>query len=175
MAKISDRQHTAIHEAGHAVIGRVMSGMPCGKVTIKPDFEKQDAGNTITVTPYEMLRYWEKHGIYRWPRSAICARIMTYMAGAEAENVILGRCHGGDTDDRNQIGEIADEYFAPEHFRHRHEPRMRRQTRRLVRHHRDKIERPKARSTRASYCSRRRGTVVSRSPSPTTRRCAPPA
>jgi len=34
----ADALHTAFHEAGHAVIGRVL-GMACGQVTIVPDHD----------------------------------------------------------------------------------------------------------------------------------------
>jgi hypothetical protein len=45
---ISDRQHTAFHEAGHAVIGRVLSRMPFGPVTIKANFKEKVTGNATT-------------------------------------------------------------------------------------------------------------------------------
>jgi hypothetical protein len=38
---------TAYHEAGHAVIGRVL-GMTCGGVTIVPDYEDRAAGHALT-------------------------------------------------------------------------------------------------------------------------------
>jgi ATP-dependent Zn protease len=140
----SDRQHTAYHEAGHAVIARVLFGMPCGQVTIRPDFGEEVAGHAITANPNQVITYWRdvQHKL-REMRSAMHACIMTLMAGAEAEIVILGRCHGGDNDDRLQIVLIVDEAtdFSPEQFWDRYEPRMRRQTRRLVSHHRNKIER----------------------------------
>jgi ATP-dependent Zn protease len=140
---ISDSQHTAFHEAGHAVIGRVLSRMPCGLVTIKP-IEQELAGKAISAGPDELITHWWDVGkLHREMRSAMCDRIMTYMAGAEAEIVILGRCNGGDSYDRRQIGLLARDSsdFTLLEFFDRYEPRMRRQTRRLVRHHRDKIER----------------------------------
>jgi ATP-dependent Zn protease len=54
----TDRQHTAFHEAGHAVIGRVLYRMPCGRVTIKADFEEEVAGHAITATPGKVIAYW---------------------------------------------------------------------------------------------------------------------
>jgi ATP-dependent Zn protease len=65
------------------------------------------------------------------------------MAGAEAEIEFLGDCAGGDSDDRDKIEEMAasdDSYFTPEEWK-RYEPRMRRHARRIVKHHRAKIER----------------------------------
>ena len=117
----------------------------CGQATIKPDFEKEVAGHAITANPNQVITYWwhEQRKQLREMRSAIHACIMALMAGAESEIVILGRCHGGDSDDRLQIALIVDEAsdFTPQQWWDRYEPRMRRQTRRLVRRHRDKIER----------------------------------
>ena len=65
------------------------------------------------------------------------------MAGAEAEHELLGHSAGGDGDDRYQIELMAETRwaFSSDEEWKRYEPRMRRQTRRLVRKHRDKIER----------------------------------
>jgi hypothetical protein len=68
---------------------------------------------------------------------------MSVMAAAEAEVEFFGNCAGGDSDDRDQIEEMAassDSYFSSEEWE-RWEPRMRRHTRSLVKRHRAKIER----------------------------------
>jgi len=66
---------------------------------------------------------------------------MARMAGAEAENVFIGRASVGDGDDQRQIAMMAQSYAEISHsLWARYEPRMRRQVRRLVRRHREKIE-----------------------------------
>ena len=134
---------TAIHEAGHAVVARVL-GLASGQATIVPKFDLEEAGHHINRSPWRTLYDWEKRGLlHRTVRSAVRGRIMAYMAGAEAEIEFVGACEGGDSDDRDKIEEMADSsdsYLTPEEWK-RYEPRMRRQTRRLVRRHRAKIER----------------------------------
>ena len=46
---VDDLLHIAVHEAGHAVIGRVL-GMECGPVTIVPDDDS--LGHSITFDPW---------------------------------------------------------------------------------------------------------------------------
>ena len=103
----TQREHTALHEAGHAVIGRVL-GIRCGHATILADEDL--AGHSLAAPPHEFLeRWWHNLGrYYREEAAAFHARIMTYMAGAEAERVLLGACNGGDG---NDLGEIA--WMAP--------------------------------------------------------------
>jgi hypothetical protein len=55
----SDVLHTAVHEAGHAVIGRVLD-MDCGPVTIVPDDDS--AGHSITFDPWVTYERWEERG-----------------------------------------------------------------------------------------------------------------
>src|SRR5947209_971285 len=89
---------TAIHEAGHAVIARAV-GFPCGKTTIRA--RGGDAsGYTIIKDPYVALDvWWRAYGkFHRSERSAMHARLLTYMAGRAAEEEILGHCTGGDDD-----------------------------------------------------------------------------
>jgi ATP-dependent Zn protease len=142
-ARVPQKRHTAIHEAGHAVIGRKLR-MICGGVTIVADFHDGTAGYGTTGDPHAIWYAWEQRGKLREFASCYRGRIMTYMAGAEAETVILGRCVGGDGDDRYQIDLMAEEAFdASDDYAqwHRYEPRMRRQVRRLIRHHKPVIER----------------------------------
>ena len=133
-------KHTAYHEAGHAVIGRLL-GLPCGEATIIPNEEDGEAGYHIVADPWEIAHHLEQRGLYRPMRSIFFRRILTYMAGAEAENVLLGSCQGGDGDDRDQIDLMANSRHADlKNKWKRNEPRMRTITQALVRKHRDKIE-----------------------------------
>ncbi|WP_164712610.1 hypothetical protein [Methylobacterium currus] len=100
---MNDRRHTAIHEAGHAVIGRVVT-MACGGATIVADDES--AGHSVTADPYAVLAAWEAREKWRPSSSVWVGRILAYMAGAEAEEVILGGCQGGDGDDRRWITDM---------------------------------------------------------------------
>jgi ATP-dependent Zn protease len=140
------RYATAIHEAGHAVIGRVL-GMLCGSITIEPDDDS--GGHGIIQDPYDIWDAWEQKGRYRNFSTVYVGRIMSFMAGAEAEVEICGECQGGDSDDRHQIARMMmsrwldipgyeeDGDGSVERF----EARLRARTRGLVRRHRDKIER----------------------------------
>jgi hypothetical protein len=133
---------TAIHEAGHAVIARVL-GIACGRATIVPDLDDKIAGHAITYDQHATMHQWGQRGHWREVHYAVHGYILALMAGAEAEIVINGACAGGDGEDRHCIAVAADSSdsnFSPEKWT-RFEPRMRRQTRRLVRKHREKIER----------------------------------
>lgn len=136
------RRRTAFHEAGHAVIGRVL-GMTCGHATIVSDDDS--SGHAITDDPLYIVGHWYDRGKYRGDelRSIFRGRIITYMAGAEAEREILGECTVGDGDDRYWIEDMAacGDAELPDDLWVRYEPRMRRQARRLIRKHRKKIER----------------------------------
>jgi ATP-dependent Zn protease len=134
------RQSTAFHEAGHAVIARVLT-LAAGGATIKADYTEGSAGHTITLDPYACLDEWEKRGKVRDQADAVWhARIMAYMAGAEAEAVLLDRKAIGDGYDRREIARMAGElcYSAPWDTL---EPRLRTMTRMLVRRHKARIER----------------------------------
>jgi len=149
-----NRKSTAIHEAGHAVIGRVL-GLTCGPATIVPNQAKETAGVAIVQTVTKTASDWDQKLYEYWRsgssgpapkcrdhRSAFRAAILTHMAGAEAENVILGQNRGGDGSDRLEIAKLSDELgFSEAEWWERYESRMRRQVRRLVSNHRDKIER----------------------------------
>jgi ATP-dependent Zn protease len=136
----------AIHEAGHAVIGRVL-GMLCGNTTIEPDDDS--GGHGIIHDPDDIDDAWKRQGRYRNFSTVYVGRIMSFMAGAEAEVEILGKCQGGDGDDRHQIARMMmsrwlhipgyeeDGDGSAERF----EARLRTKTSGLVRRHRDKIER----------------------------------
>jgi ATP-dependent Zn protease len=141
MARNSRKRITAYHEAGHAVIARVLT-LACGGATIRPDYDQGKAGFAITKDPYECLEEWAKRGKVRDNQEAVWhARIMTYMAGADAAGEILGITVHGDADDRRQITFMAEELPRGEAFWERLEPRFRAMTRMLVRRHRAHIER----------------------------------
>jgi ATP-dependent Zn protease len=105
---MSDRRSIAIHEAGHAVVGRAMA-QACGGLTVEQDRVEQTEGFSVTHDHYTAMQRWEDAGIGRGEdpeRSALIGRIITYMAGRHAEEVILGHCEGGDGDDQQQAGEM---------------------------------------------------------------------
>jgi|SRR5579863_7037007 len=149
----NDLGPVAIHEAAHAVIGRVLN-LSCGSVTIVPNVDEGEAGCAIIHDPWKTAYDWDQkiweeveQGLppskSRNPRSAFRGTILARMAGAEAETVILGACQGGAGDDQFEIEAMAvsrHAEFSSEEWE-RYEPRMRRQTRQLIRRHRAKIER----------------------------------
>jgi ATP-dependent Zn protease len=131
---------TATHEAGHAVVGRVLK-LPCGHATIVADDDS--AGHSITGDQWEILEHWqEQHDKYRSMPVVLRARIIAFMAGAAAEKELLGVPAVGAGEDNRRIAFMGDDVW--DTFRDdwlRWEARMRRQTARLVRKHRVKIER----------------------------------
>jgi hypothetical protein len=81
---------TAHHEAGHAVISRVLT-LASGPASIKPDYEEGGAGFAETFDPLLCVEEWRRRGKVRdYPDAVWHARIMSLMAGAEAEVVLLG-------------------------------------------------------------------------------------
>jgi ATP-dependent Zn protease len=135
-----DRRHTAIHEAGHAVIARVLD-LACGGATIVPD--ATSAGHAITADPITIVSSWIDRGIWRGDMegAAMRGRCISCMAGAEAEEVCLGVCHGGDGNDRYQIDLMLDSFLPADADVPRYAKRLRSMTRWLVRRHRPAIER----------------------------------
>lgn len=141
LAPLNDPRHTAIHEAGHAVIARVLT-LSSGLATIEADYADNAGGYSITDDPWECVRQWETRGRVRTSWNAVWyGRIMAYMAGAEAEVKILGATQGGDGDDRYQIELMSKEVKFRRHDWDHVEPRLRVMTRMLVRRHRARIER----------------------------------
>lgn len=140
---MQDKHSTAVHEAGHAVIGRVL-GLLCGAATIVSNETKGEAGHAIVDKQWVTWEAWQKRGKFRELHSVARGGILALMAGAEAEIELLGRCAGGDGDDRIRIqiiAESADGADLSDEQWTRCEPRMRAKTRNLVRRHRAKIER----------------------------------
>ena len=132
------RKHIAHHEAGHAVIGRVLT-LPCKEVAIVRDYVERSEGYSITPDPWACVWEWERRGKVREPSAVWRARIIALMAGAEAEAICLGRRPDGDDDDRHWIGLMLEELNPPDW--EKCEARLRAMTRMLVRRHRRLIER----------------------------------
>ena len=136
------RRATACHEAGHAVIGR-MVGLPCGKVTIVGD-DQHELGHAIVVDP---IRTWERGDGPRRP--LVEASCISLYSGAEAERVILGVAGdaAGDGPDCSKatslimiIGVRGASYVGDDVWE-RYEARLRRRSNELVRLHQDRIVR----------------------------------
>lgn len=140
MELLNDPRHTAYHEAGHAVVGRVLT-LVCGGATIVPDYEAGGAGHSITADPLVCETEWLRCGKLRHDNAVWHARIIAYMAGAEAEVVLLSATQGGDRDDRYQIEMMAHELDCDPSEWVRWEARLRAMTRMLIRRHRDRIDR----------------------------------
>jgi ATP-dependent Zn protease len=135
---------TAIHEAGHAVIGRVLKQV-CGQATIEPNLDEGEAGHAITADPHVTLGHW-LDDLERWRGndalvSIMRGRILTYMAGRAAEEEFFGSCAGGDDDDCRQIDLMLDSLLPSDADVPRYAQRLRDHTRTLVRRHRATIAR----------------------------------
>jgi len=132
-AIMNDRRHTAVHEAGHAAISRVLT-MTCGRATIIADHDS--AGHHVVHDPWVVYAHWDQIGKYRDIDSVFRGRIMSFMAGHEAEEVLLAKAVAGDGDDRYQIDLMADELGVGLECL----SRLRQHTRRLVRRHQRVIQ-----------------------------------
>jgi hypothetical protein len=134
METMNDLQHIAIHEAGHAVIGRILT-LPCREATIKPDFDEGWAGYSHHGEFWSADAEWLRRGKCRTGQPHLqIAHVINLMAGAEAEIELLGNCEGGDGNDRKEISAIGRQFDFSE-------ARLRKMTRMLVRRHRALIER----------------------------------
>ena len=129
---------TAVHEAGHAVIARVL-GLPCGKVTIIGDDERE-LGHAIVADP---IRSWERGDGPRRP--LIEKSCIALYSGAQAAHIILG---DKDQDDEldcykatsllKLVG-VRHARFVGDDTWERFEQRLRQRARALVVRHRSKI------------------------------------
>ena len=95
--------------------------------------------NWAHLTQWEIWSEWRLQGRFRDERTILRGRIITFMAGAEAEAVIIGNCHGGDGDDRYQVTLMLEE-IARRDDRPALERRLRRWTTTLCRRHIDRIK-----------------------------------
>jgi len=139
MAPRSAVEATACHEAGQAVIGRVLR-LTFGHVTIKPDSDT--VGHVIIRDPWQTIQDWEERQHFRDPASAFRGTIIARIAGREAELEIFGTQgdEGDYHDDEMQIALLlqdAEPWGDPDRFK----TRLRAKTRGLVRRHRQSIER----------------------------------
>ena len=104
----NDPLHLRIHEAGHAVIGRVLA-LKCYGVSVVPDFDDESAGHAICITdPWMTIEHWDEIGIehgWRDEDAAIRAGVLMLMAGCAAEQVILGVSE-------SPFADLEDEYAA---------------------------------------------------------------
>src|SRR6516162_7983909 len=75
-----EERATAIREAGHAVIARVL-GLVCGNVTIGVNYRTRTSGYGIIADPRVANDCWEQRGRYRPLEAAFRGRILAYMAG----------------------------------------------------------------------------------------------
>ena len=148
----ADRRHRelvrfATHEAGHAVIARVLT-MVGFSATIKSDVGRDGSpmsAHTAMEHPWGCEREWQLRGKVRSANAKFHASIIADMAGREAEVEILGARRSGrgtDSRDRRHIISIARGCLAlgPAQWP-RIEARFRAMTRMLIRRHRDRIER----------------------------------
>lgn len=137
---MSDRRATAVHEAGHAVIGRVVT-LPCGGASIVPDDDLGSYGAAIVGSADDAWHEWQLREKFRDYTSAVRARIITAQAGHEAEAEILGVATGNDDDDREVAAACAEDLGVPAEREEAALDRLRRAARQLARRHRTDIER----------------------------------
>jgi hypothetical protein len=155
-------KNLAHHEAGHAVVGRVL-GLRGGAATIVANHIRQSYGGAES-GHQETVEYWRRPvsegGTGKLLRSPLCAcraRVLMSMAGREAELECLGTIrgnYGGDRVDRADIDELMPTLYpgaSPAEWSRR-QVRLRRMTRALVRRHRDKIERIAVRCCGTGRC-----------------------
>jgi hypothetical protein len=127
---------TAVHEAGHAVIGRVLR-LGCGQASVVEDEADNSAGHSVIAEPGQTISRWEAQGKFREVKSALLGRAIALAAGRISEEVILGGCSGGDSYDVREIARIFDDLCINDRA---HAQWLRRSARRLVCRHRSKIE-----------------------------------
>lgn len=130
-------RHAAVHEAGGAVVARML-GLTCGRATLVPDYEEpaEVAYFFEAVHAFE----WRHHHSHRYrdDRAFWHGKIIATMAGAEAEREILGSCLEGNGHGRQQWDLVGDNLGYSDDWSKR-AARLRRFARQLVKRHRSAI------------------------------------
>jgi hypothetical protein len=73
-----------------------------GRATIVPNHDENEAGHSVTFDRRESIDRWERSGRDRSEDASLRAGAMMLMAGRLAEIELLGRCGGGDGDNRRR-------------------------------------------------------------------------
>ena len=106
--KMSPEEHTAFHEAGHAVASVVLSGK-VGRVTIVEDSRQDSLGSTCTTSSLELARNIEGLKTSRsaaWILGTQIQRMVFALAGETAARRASGRKDKVGSDD--DYGHVAD-------------------------------------------------------------------
>jgi hypothetical protein len=135
-AAVERTLHTAVHEASHATVARVLT-LACGGTTIVPDAES--LGFCAIADPLDIEAAWWMRGKVRGPDAAWHGHIIALMAGAEGEAMVFGSLRCSDSYDRDRIERYAEQFVGGRSWS-QVEPRLRAMTRMLVRRHRPLIE-----------------------------------
>ena len=135
------KRDTAVHEAAHAVIGRVL-GIEAGEVTIRPTPD-QSIGHSVLADPR-----------FDWRRcdgtkaKAANSFVVALFAGAEAEHYLMHSQEVGDGIDQERAtaclawaGAVRGASFVGDDHFDRHEANLRKKAAAPVRQHRSAIER----------------------------------
>lgn len=135
----SEVNYIAVHEAGHVVLGKIL-GIPVESATIEPT--NQYVGMIVVPGRDELWDFWQRNGKdHRSLKSAGIALILTAFGGLHATEELLGCYDSSDEDaDAAFATQLVWATFSDDEAE-RYIPRMRRQTRRLIRKHSNKIER----------------------------------
>ncbi len=114
-----EKEMTAYHEMGHALVGKLLDGDPVHKVTIIP------RGRALGVTSY--LPNEEFHS---WSKDYIEKKIIILLAGRAAEKIIFGNLSTGAANDLQRATQLArkmvcewgmSEVLGPVTFNNQHE------------------------------------------------------
>ena len=134
----------AYHEAGHAVIARVLAVLSGG---IWLDGNGEELGGVTVADPWLILDTWMERKKYRGESSALRARIIAYMAGREAELAFVGTQLRRNDGDHDEIATMLEALSVPitgessSADRERYGERLRKRTRAMVRRHSREIHR----------------------------------
>jgi len=133
------RLATAYHQAGHAVVGRILR-LPCGGAALAQG-RTADVGHAVIVDPWLAANnWWEVLEKQRPIEAAFRATIIALMAGREAELAILGYEFYDRQAERRDIERMG-LYLHRNGGWGRYRSRLNRRAHGLVRRHRPKIER----------------------------------